>query len=610
MSPPVPAGSPPATPVPPPAASAPAPAGSQNASSSIAPHRLEFEAGPSWLSTGSGGPTYSGYSLQGRLGQSFRLSNSWNMALNGVFSHSRFTEGNDSVSRTSFGVEVGPEVTLARNIFGLGLYGGFHQAFYYTDGIAWGGTPARVTLDNSHVSSFSIRPSLMFFGGILTASFQYDHDFGLLVPGATRFDAPIGSSPDRFTLGFSLDLLRLFYAARGGFTGNAQSIGEYLAGTQVSATAQGSYSYSFNQPAEVGGAPGANAFRANDPLHNRVRLNVLRLGLDHPSTAESPFGYNFTFTFGQDPGAFAPRDSINVPVAGQRGNPSTQYFAVQQAYLSYRVPLLEGLTFTLGQFATPVGAEVADGPSNTFFLFSRGLNTTQGQPYYHAGGCARLVTNEVKDGDTVTNRLEFVACGVNGWDSTLGHEPGGTAILGVNWTPVAPLALSLNYLIGDAPGGPRGLADFVATWTINDNWSLGANIDFAHGHDPMTRQQGYWGGASLYQQWAPASWIRATTREEIFRDAQGLRTGTPQTLASLTGAVTFLIPYGFGVGPEIRYDASFGRDAGAPEPFAAGTGTSDHNITLGVQAFWHWPDLNPPRPASSPAASVATAAAR
>jgi len=556
----------------------------------FSPHRLDFEAGPSWLSMG--GPTASGYTLQGRLGSSFRLSDSWNFALHGVFSHSHFSLDSDSLSRTSIGFEMGPEVTLARNVLGLGLYGGFHQVFYYSQGIPWDGT-RRVSFNNAHAASFSLRPTVLLFGGLLTAAFEWDQDFGLKIPGPTEYDPPSPGSPSRYSLLFALDLLKLFYLVRGGPEGPRLGLGQFLMGIQPSATAETSYSHSFNQPAEVGGVPGANAYRANDPFHNRLRLNQLRLGLERPSTAESPFGFRFDFNFGQDPGTFAPRDSINVPVTGARGDPGTQYFALQQAYLTYRLPVLEGFTLQAGQFGTTVGAEVADGPSNTWLLLSRGLLTTQAQPYYHAGALMRM---------KFSPQVEGIVGGVNGWDSTFGHEPGGTAVTGLNLT-LDPVTLGFNYLIGDAPGGARGLFDFVGQWNVSDTWSLGTNIDIGHGHDATTGRGGMWYGVALYQQAAPTPWFRATAREEIFGDPQGIRTGVSQNLASLTFGTTFLIPYGFGIGPEIRYDASFNRGAGIPGPFAAGTGNSDNNVTFGIRAFWRWPDLYPSSPPSAPPAA-------
>src|SRR5262249_40142333 len=161
-------------------------------------------------------------------------------------------------------------------------------------------------------------------------------------------------------------------------------------------------------------------YRTNDPYHNRVRLNSILLSLDHPATAESPFGFGFDFNLGQDAGTFAPKESVVVPLGGERGGPDTQYFALRRAVLRYRFPVLEGFTLEAGQFPTTVGYEVLDGPNNA--ILSRGLLNTLAEPYYHAGALLRMRFSEHKDGDTVTNSTEGILGIANGWDSVLGHE--------------------------------------------------------------------------------------------------------------------------------------------------------------------------------------------
>src|SRR4030095_6052151 len=208
---------------------------------------------------------------------------------------------------------------------------------------------------------------------LLGVSFQWDHDFGLTLPGATSFDPMIPANPDRFSLLFSLDLLKVFYALRGSVDGPTESVEQYLNGVQVGLLAESTYTYSFNQP-----AGGVNTYRVNDPHHNRFRLNLLQLTIDHAATAESPFGFGFDFNFGEDPGSFAPKESVSVPVIGARGNPGTQYFALQRALLRYRRPLLEGFTVEAGQFPAPVGFE---GPTGNMNL-SRGLVYSFLEPFY------------------------------------------------------------------------------------------------------------------------------------------------------------------------------------------------------------------------------------
>jgi hypothetical protein len=187
------------------------------------------------------------------------------------------------------------------------------------------------------------------------------------------------------------------------------------------------------------------------------------------------------------------------------------------------------------------------------------------------------------------NSTEGVLGVANGWDSVLGHEGGPTVITGFNWTISPMVSTSLNYLIGSEQGGARGLFDGILTVKPVDPLTLAANVDIGHGHDATTGTGGTWEGFALYQQWAPVNWWNLGVREEYFIDRQGLRSGIPQDLMSLTAAATFLTPYGFGVGPEIRHDRSFHRAEGTPGPFFSGANPADSNTTFGVRAFWRYP---------------------
>ncbi|MBL7685324.1 MAG: outer membrane beta-barrel protein [Deltaproteobacteria bacterium] len=560
----------------------------------IPQHRLEFEVGPSWLSTGRNGPTHSGMTYQARLGQSFSISDRFRWALQGNFSHSSYSSGSDHLSRNSFGIETGPELVLIPRGMALGLYGGFHQTFYHSAGMPWGGYTPRVTFDNDSTTTFSIRPALSLFDGLLTASFQMNFENSLSTSGINPTDPRIPVEAFQYSLLFSLNLLNIGYRIRGGYPGPLQGMGDFFSGVQFSAYAEAGYHYSFNQPTGSGGAPGANTYRTNDPYHNRLRLNLLEFALERPSTDRSPFGFRFDFNFGEDPAVFAPRSSIVEPVIGRRGDPGTQYFAVQQAYLSYRFPVLEGLTLQAGQFMTTVGYEVVEGPANP--TLSRGFLNTLAEPYSHAGGLFRLRIHERKNSaDEVQDSTEAILGLANGWDSVLGHESGPTVITGFNWRTSPKVNLSFNYLVGPEAGGVRGLFDGILTYNPSSTVTLAANVDIGHGNDPNTGQAGMWGGLALYQQWSPVPWYNWSFREEIFGDPSGLRTGIHQNLLSLTTAMTFYSPIGIGGGPELRYDHSFSREGSVPGPFLNGSNAADSNTTFGLRLFWRWPEPNFPR---------------
>jgi len=538
-----------------------------------------------------------GFQSAVRLGQSYRLSERWNWGLQGVFSYANYYASHGKLSRIGLGVETGPELTLVPHLLSLALYGGFQEGFFYSPEVTWPSSSGIANFDNASATSLSLRPALSLFGGIFTASFEWAHDFGVEAPGPTRFDAPQSFQPNRFSAMLSLDLLKSFYAARGGFEGAADSFEEFLLGIRPSAIVEGSYNYSFMAPAGPDGTPGVNAYRTNNPLHHRPRLNLVELALERPSTPRSPLGFRVDANFGQDPISFAPKSSLIEPVIGARGGADTQYFALQQAYLTYLFPVAEGLTLRLGQFGTTVGNEVPEAPLNTFLLPTRGLNNTLAEPFFHAGGTATLRISQTTDthgdedesNDETTSYTEAVLGVVNGWDSVLGHEGGPTVVTGFNHMVNPEFAYSLNYLIGREGEGVQGLFNFNATYKPNGQWTLGTNLDLGHGNNPDTGAPTLWFGLGLYQQFAPASWFNLAAREEVFTDPQGARTGIHQTLLSAALAANFLIPYGFGVSPEIRHDQSLGREEGVPGPFQSGADPSSGNTTFTLRVFWKYP---------------------
>ncbi len=578
------------------------PTGNTTQAPLLSPYRLTFEGGPSWLSPASGANSLSGFSVGARLGQSYSLSERWRWAIQGVFSYSNYYAEHGNLNRIGIGFETGPEVTLVPNMLGLSLYAGLQQGFYYSQNVSWPSALGHASFDNTSVAALSLRPEFTLFGGMLTAAFEYGHDFGLSVPGPTMYDSPVAFSPNRYSLLFSFDFIRAFYAMRrNGFTGASDSMAQFITGIKPSALVEGSYNYSFNNPSDRDGLPGQNTFRTNTPFHNRPRLNLLQVGLERPSTEGSPFGFKFAAGFGQDPVSFAPRSSLIEPVIGAQGRPDTQYFALQQAYLTYRFPVLDGLTFQAGQFGTTVGNEIPEGPLNTFLIPSRGLNNTLAEPFYHAGAGLRLRFQEETDNhgdqdpsnDEVTSYKETFVGVVNGWDSVLGHEGGPTVMLGFNHQLNTRFNYALNYLIGAQDRGAQGLFNFNALYKPVDELSLGTNLDFGHGNNPDTGDHTLWFGLGLYQQYnlklGEAFTLAPALREEVFTDPQGARTGTSQTLLSVTGALNALFPYGFGLAPEIRHDHSVGRDAGVEGPFFSGNHASESNTTFMLRAFWRYP---------------------
>ena len=83
-------------------------------------------------------------------------------------------------------------------------------------------------------------------------------------------------------------------------------------------------------------------------------------------------------------------------------------FYLKEAYVSYLAPIGKGLTFTVGKFVTPMGAEVIE--SNANWNYSRGLLFNYAIPFFHFGANAKYAFNTKW---AVTGYL------VNGWNNTV-----------------------------------------------------------------------------------------------------------------------------------------------------------------------------------------------
>lgn len=571
---------------------------------SFSPYRLTLDMGPTWLSPAPEAASLPGFHLGARLGESYRMSERWNWGLQGVFSYSNYYAEHGNVSRVGFGFDTGPELTVAPNLLAFGLYAGLQEAFYYSSGVSWPSRLGEASFNNEAVTSVSLRPAVLLFGGIFTTSLELSHDFGLTAPGPTQYDAPVGFSPNRYALNLSLDLLRAFYAARGGFTGASDNFEEFFTGIQPLALVEGSYNYSFNDPANVDGIAAANVYRPNTPYHHRPRFNMLRLGLQRDSTEDSPLGFSLVTYFGQDGGVFIPANSLQEPVIGERGEPDTQYFAIKRATLTYRFPILHGLTFEAGVFPTPVGIELSEASLNSFQLTTRGL-LSNAQFTNHAGARFTLRTTETRgrenpEAEETVQDFTEVSVGVtNGADSVLGHQGGPMGVFTFNHQVNRAWSYALNYLMGAQNGeGVLGLFDANATWnTPATGLTLGANMDLGHGHSSGESPGGVWFGLGFFQQYTLASWensflreINVAGREEILVDREGYKTGISQNLVSATGALNVLFPYGFGLTPvELRVDHSFGREEGVDGPFLSGRDPTNTQAGYTARAWWKYP---------------------
>jgi hypothetical protein len=191
-----------------------------------------------------------------------------------------------------------------------------------------------------------------------------------------------------------------------------------------------------------------------------------------------------------------------------------------------------------GKFDAPIGFERDDEPLN--LQPTRSFVSDLARPTKLVGVVGRW---------TVSPQVDLTAMLGNGWDADLSQNHGKTAGARLGWIPNERTSFGLAGLYG-----PEGPTDS----TIN-RYVL--TLDYAYQPTPawILAGEGDWGGdRGVLPGGADAKWYGAQlsvfrrlgrsfgtlVRGEVFRDRDGARTGTPQTMESYTVAPVYFIGAG------------------------------------------------------------------
>ena len=291
----------------------------------------------------------------------------------------------------------------------------------------------------------------------------------------------------------------------------------FLKDVEVSGVVDGYYSYNNNK---------VDMFtqgRAFDVRHNAFSLQLGKISLEKKNSVDSPLGFRVDLAAGETV------DRI-ISVSDSSRNDATKH--ILQAYGSYVAP--GGLTIDFGKFYTPIGAEVVDTKDN--FNYSRGWLFTYG-PYYHMGLRAKYAFND---------KVALSGFLINGWDNVFENnvKTGKTVGVQLGLTPTKKFALTQTFMAG--PEAPlanvpavsardnwRQISDTVATVYVTDKFSLLGNLVYGRDGD-NTGKRGDWTGFAGYFRYAFSDKLAFSPRFEVLRDADGLRTGTAQTVKDIT----------------------------------------------------------------------------
>jgi hypothetical protein len=344
--------------------------------------------------------------------------------------------------------------------------------------------------------------------------------------------------------------------------------------------------------------------RANTALLNQAMLTVQR-PID-PKAPAFDFGFKFQGMYGTDA-----RYTHFLGEWDEAINDIGQIDIVE-ANLLFHLPFRNGssVDFKIGQYASPMSAEVISAPDNP--LYSHSYIFYFGVPFKHTGGMATIHVNDTVDIyaglDTGAN-TSIGCCSIYSGDNN-----SALAFLGgFGLNGLADGALSIVALTHMGPENPnqpaiaaacncdpntafRYYADVVFNWTVNDKWTLLADVNWVR--DDGFAADGY--GVAGYALYKINDIFKVVGRAEIWRDNSGffvasfpgnfdyvkIEHGDPSGIARSGGATTYgaftlglnIAPplpstrfvKGLIIRPEIRYDTSLNNTT----PFAAGTASN------------------------------------
>lgn len=281
-----------------------------------------------------------------------------------------------------------------------------------------------------------------------------------------------------------------------------------------------SYHHNFNAPAS-----GLNTLRVFDVHEDTFSVDVFELVAQRVASAPGDIGFRADLTAGAAvPRVAAARGLFRDPETGR-----SQDVDLQQAFVSWVAPVGKGLRVDVGKFVSPIGYEVIEGYDGWNDNVTRAFRW-YGIPFTHTGLEVTYAFSRSLSGSALL---------VNGWDNVLDDNDGKTVGAQLAWSPGERVTVFLNAMSGPERDGEdegsRRLVDVVAVFKATDRLTLALNADFAREDGAFgPGEDASWTGVTAYAKLLMGDNGAVSLRGERFDDADGARTGTPQTLTAVT----------------------------------------------------------------------------
>jgi hypothetical protein len=350
------------------------------------------------------------------------------------------------------------------------------------------------------------------------------------------------------------------------------------------------YAYNFNRPSN-----GITNYRGFDNRHNTFSLTNIALG----ANAEyGPVTTRLILQVGSTPSTYYLSEPVHPGTGGANASGPELWKYLQEANVSWKAPIGQGLLLQLGLFPSPIGPEVFAVKDN--WNYSRS-NLFFGFPFYHTGLRATYEW---------TTELSTTFSVFNGWNSVVDNNEEKSIQTNVTYKLPYKLLVQALYFGGverpsaSRPEGPywRNDFDLFAQYDATTWLSLMAHGN--HGWEPNRIGTARWTAGALYARVKPVDRFYVALRGDRFHEDLGTdssgRSSSPifwggvEWVSSGTVTLDARPVEQLSIRAEYRHDVAdtplyFGRDVqgdGTPlSPYVANARTQD-TLLLGATAWF------------------------
>lgn len=337
-------------------------------------------------------------------------------------------------------------------------------------------------------------------------------------------EAPKGLGPGWFSLDSTVGLLDQKIDE------GRSALEKALFGISISGFLDTSYTWSSNHPGK--------AFKHNisgrvfDKDDNKVEFNDFNLSLEKP---EKDWGVGFKLV--GDFGRTAELLKESTLWSSKLRHESSM--ELREAFMTYTVPVGEGLQIKGGKFVTLLGTEILSNPGAYNDNISRSFLFNFGVPLTHTGVLFTYPVLKI---------LSVSAGPVTGWDDPHDNNRQPSFLGGITFTPADAFSLVSSIISGPEQrhrsGRQRTTWSNVATIKPADPLTL--SLEYTYGHEEKVTaslRNGTWQGWAAIASYNWTDRFTTALRGEIFHDSDGVRTALAKDVSlsefTLTGAYKF-----------------------------------------------------------------------